>query len=151
MSEPTESPPAAPKRRPRRIFGIGAILLGVPILLWIGAGFFVARSLRYPEFVRRGGQNAFGQHVPQFKRGSITEVGAALGVEPERLDCGVVEEDGLAHHQVSVVGWYFPGKRREVVVIIPPAGAPETAMIPYVKFLLGAGYTVVASYSANDP
>lgn len=25
------------------------------------------------------------------------------------------------------------------------------AMIPYVKFLLGAGYTVVASYSANNP
>ena len=144
MSDPTESPPAAPKRRPRRIFGIGAILLGVPILLWIGAGFFVARSLRYPDFLRRGGEDAFGQHVPQFKRGSITEVGNALGVEPERLDCGVVEEDGIAHHQVSVVGWYFPGKRREVVVIIPPAGAPETAMIPYVKFLLGAGYTVVA-------
>ena len=151
MSDPTESPPAAPKRRPRRIFGIGAILLGVPTLLWIGAGFFVARSLRYPDFLRRGGQDAFGQHVPQFKRGSITDIGAALGVEPERLDCGVVEEDGIAHHQVSVVGWYFPGKRREVVVIIPPAGAPETAMIPYVKFLLGAGYTVVASYSANDP
>jgi len=50
-----------------------------------------------------------------------------------------------------VVGWYFPGKRREVVVIVPPAGAPEKAMIPYVKFLLGAGYTVVAVYSANAP
>jgi pimeloyl-ACP methyl ester carboxylesterase len=50
-----------------------------------------------------------------------------------------------------VVGWYFPGKRREVVVILPAAGAPEVAMIPYVKFLLGAGYTVVASYSANNP
>jgi hypothetical protein len=151
MSGPIESPPTAPKRRPRRIFGIGAILLGVPILLWVGAGFFVARSLRYPDFLRRGGENAFGQHVPQFKRGSITDVGRAVGVEPERLDCGVVEEDGIAHHQVSVVGWYFPGKRREVVVIVPPAGAPETAMIPYVKFLLGAGYTVVAVYSANDP
>src|SRR5271155_5418772 len=151
MSDPIESPPAAPKRRPRRIFGIGAILLGVPILLWIGAGFFVARSLRYPDFLRRGSEDTFGQHVPQFKRGSITDVAAALGVEPERLDCGVVEEDGIAHHQVSVVGWYFPGKRRDVVVIVPPAGAPEVGMIPYVKFLLGAGYTVVAVYSANNP
>jgi len=50
-----------------------------------------------------------------------------------------------------VVGWYFPGKRREVVVILPAAGAAETAMIPYVKVLLGAGYTVVATYSANNP
>jgi pimeloyl-ACP methyl ester carboxylesterase len=135
----------------RHLVVMASILFGVPTILWLGAGFLVARSLRYPEFLRRGGQDVFGQHVPSFMRGSLTDVGAALGVEPERLDCGVVEEDGIAHHQVSVVGWYFPGKRREVVVIIPPAGAPETAMIPYVKFLLGAGYTVVAVYSANNP
>jgi pimeloyl-ACP methyl ester carboxylesterase len=151
MSDPSESQPTPPKRKPRRIFGIGAILLGVPIVLWMGAAFFVARSLMYPEFFRRGGQDVFGQHVPAFKRGSVTDIGAALGVEPERLDCGVVEEDGFQHRQVSVVGWYFPGKRREVVVIVPAAGSPETAMIPYAKFLLGAGYTVVATYSANNP
>ena len=45
----------------------------------------------------------------------------------------------------------FPGKRREVVVIVPAAGAPETAIIPYAKFLLGAGYTVVEAYSCNNP
>ncbi len=151
MSDRSEFHAAAAKRKPRRIFGIGAILLGVPIILWMGAAFFVARSLMYPEFLRSGGQDVFGQHVPAFKRGSITDIGAALGVVPERLDCGVVEEDGIRHHQASVVGWYFPGKRREVVVIMPAADAPETAMIPYAKFLLGAGYTVVASYSANNP
>jgi len=151
MSDPSQSRPAAPKRRPRRIFGIGAILLGLPILLWMGAALFAARSLMYPDFLRRGGQDVFGQHVPSFKRGSVTDIGAALGADPERLDCGVVEEDGVRHREVSVVGWYFPGKRREVVVIVPAAGAPEVAMIPYAKFLLGAGYTVVATYSANNP
>ena len=151
MSDPSESQSAAARRKPRRIFGIGAILLGVPIILWMGAAFFVARSLRYPEFMRHGGEDVFGQHVPDFQRGSVTDIGAAVGIEPERLDCGVVEEDGLARHQMTVVGWYFPGKRRDVVVIVPPAGAPEVGMIPYVKFLLGAGYTVVAAYSANNP
>lgn len=151
MGDPSESQPAAGKRKPRRIFGIGAILLGVPIILWLGAAFVVARSLRYPDFLRRGGQDVFGQHVPSFKRGSITDIGKALGVEPERLDCGVVEEDGFRHHQVTVVAWYFPGRRHEAVVILPGAGAPETSMIPYVKFLLAAGYTVVATYSANNP
>ncbi len=152
MGEPAESSPAAAAHTPRRhILGMGAILLGVPLILWIGTAFIVARSLRYPEFILRGGADVFGQHVPSFKRGSLTDVGVALGVEPERLDCGVVEEDAFRHHQVSVVGWYFPGKRREVVVIIPAAGAVETSMIPYVKFLLGAGYTVVATYSANNP
>ena len=151
MSEPSESQPAQAKRRPQRIFGIGALMLGLPIILWMGAAWFVARSLRYPDFLRTGGQDVFGDHVPSFRRGSLTDIGVALGVEPERLDCGVVEEDGLGHHKVSVVGWYFPGHRREVVMIVPAAGAPETAMIPYVKFLLGAGYTVVATYSANNP
>ncbi|HZC47049.1 MAG TPA: hypothetical protein VE243_11275 [Candidatus Acidoferrum sp.] len=152
MNDPADSQPVARKRKPRRIFGVGAILLGVPIVLWMGAAFLVARSFRYPDFFRRGGQDVFGQHVPEFKRGSLTDIGTALGgLEPERLDCGVVEEDGLRHHQMSVVGWYFPGTRREVVILLPAAGAPETAMIPYVKFLLGAGYTVVAAYSSNKP
>lgn len=151
MSEPSQSGPPAPKRRARRIFAIGAILLGLPIVLWMGGALVVARSLMFPGFLRRGAQDVFGQHVPSFQRGSLTDVGVAVGVEPERLDCGVVEEDGIHHRKVSVVGWYFPGKRREVVVILPAAGAPEVAMIPYVKFLLGAGYTVVATYSANNP
>jgi len=151
MGDPPESQPAPAKHRPRRIFGIGAILLSIPIILWMGAAFFVARSLMFPEFLRRGGQDVFGQHVPGFKRGSVTDIKTALGVEPERLDCGMVEEDGIRHRQVSVVGWYFPGKRREVVVIVPAAGAPETAMIPYVRFLLDAGYTVVEAYSSNNP
>jgi pimeloyl-ACP methyl ester carboxylesterase len=154
MDDPSPAIPAKRRWKPvarRHLIAMASILFGVPFILWMGAGFIVARSLRYPEFLRSGGEDVFGQHVPQFKRGSLTDVGGALGVEPERLDCGVVEEDGISHHQLSVVGWYFPGKRREVVVIIPPAGAPETAMIPYVKFLLAGGYTVVAVYSANNP
>jgi pimeloyl-ACP methyl ester carboxylesterase len=150
MHDRAESKPVAPKRGPRRIFGVGAILLGVPILLWMGAAFFVARSLRYPDFIRRGGQDVFGEHVASSQHGSMKDIAAALGVEPTRLDCGVVAEDGFRHRQVSVIGWYFPGKRRQVVVIVPAEGAPEAGMIPYVKFLLGAGYTVVATYSADD-
>lgn len=152
MSEPAESWDTDRKPRPRRrIFGAGAILLGVPIVLWIGAACFVARSLRYPEFLRRGGQDVFGQRVPNFQRGSITDIGKALGIDPERLDSGIVEEDGIGRAKVSVVSWYFPGKRRQVVVILPGAEAPEISMIPYVKFLRDAGYTVVAAYSANNP
>jgi pimeloyl-ACP methyl ester carboxylesterase len=149
--DPAYSFPALQERKPRRIFLVGSILLSIPIILWLGAAFLVARSLRYPDFLRRGSGDVFGQHVPAFQRGSITDIGKALGVEPERLDCGIVEEDGFRHRRVSVVAWYFPGKRREVVVIVPSAGAPETAMIPYVKFLLADGYTVVATYSANNP
>ena len=151
MSEPAESPPGSQEHKPRRIFVVGAILLSVPIILWLGAAFLIARSLQYPNFLGRSSGDVFGQRVPAFQRGSITDIGKALGVEPERLDCGVVEEDGLGHRRVSVVAWYFPGKRREAVVILPSAGASEVSMVPYVKFLLADGYTVVTAYSANNP
>src|ERR1700686_1157610 len=107
MSDPSESQLAPPKRRPRRIFGIGAILLSIPIILWMGAAFFVARSLMYPEFLRQGGQDVFGQHVPPFKRGSVTDIKDALGVEPERLDYRMVEEKGFRHRQGSAGGGFF--------------------------------------------
>ena len=145
-------PAAAAKRRPRRIFSVGALILGVPILLWISASYYIARSLKYPDFLYRGnGQDVFGGHVPPLERGTLTEIRNATGIEPERYDAGIVEDEGLNARQVSVVGWYFPGPRREVVILVPAAGGTEAALIPYVKFLHAAGYTVVAMYSANNP
>src|SRR5216684_9386677 len=139
-------------RKPRRIFAVGALFLAIPALIWLVAAFFVARSLKYPAFLYQGnGQDVFGERVPMFKRGSVTDIATAIGMDPERYDAGTVEDDAWRHRQVSVVGWYFPGRRREVVVIVPAAGGSEDQLIPYVKFLHEAGYTVVASYSANNP
>ncbi len=151
-NDPAANPGVADKRRPWRIFAVGALFLAIPALIWIVAAFFVARSLRYPAFLYKGsGQDVFGEHVPGFRRGSVTDIAAAIGVEPERFDAGTVEDDAGRHRQITAAGWYFPGKRREVVVIIPAAGGSEDQLIPYVKFLHEAGYTVVASYSANNP
>ncbi len=142
----------ASKRRPQRIFAVGALLLALPVLIWVVAAFFVARSLKYPAFLYRGnGQDVSGEHVPEFQRGSIADITAGVGVEPERYDAGTVEEDGGRHRPASAVGWYFPGKRREVVIVLPAAGGSEDQIIPYAKFLHAAGYTVVGSYSANNP
>ena len=142
----------ANERKPRRIFAVGALFLAIPVLIWIVAAFFVARSLKYPAFLYQGnGQDVFGVRVPMFKRGSVTDIATAIGMDPERYDAGTVEDDAWRHHQISVVGWYFPGKRREVVVIVPAAGGSEVQLIPYIKFLHAAGYTVVANYSANNP
>jgi len=63
----------------------------------------------------------------------------------------VVEEDGFRPSQVSVVGMVFPRQAGRSGGDRARGSAPETAMIPYAKFLLGAGYTVVAVYSANHP
>jgi pimeloyl-ACP methyl ester carboxylesterase len=151
-NDPAADAGLADKRKPRRIFAVGALFLAIPALIWIVAAFFVARSLRYPAFLYKGnGQDVFGEHVPGFKRGSVSDIAAAVGVEPERFDAGTVEDDAGRHRQVSAAGWYFPGKRRAVVVILPAAGGSEVQLIPYIKFLHEAGFTVVASYSANNP
>src|ERR1700674_3066882 len=154
MSEkdPVADAGVAGKRGPRHIYAVGALFLGLPALIWIVAAIFVARSLKYPAFLYLGnGQDVFGVHVPGFKRGSVTDVAAAIGVEPERFDAGTVEDDAGRHRAVTVVGWHFPGALREVVVILPAAGASEDQLIPYIKFLHAAGYTVVANYSSNNP
>jgi pimeloyl-ACP methyl ester carboxylesterase len=150
--DPAAKPGGTKERKPKRIYTVGAVFLALPILIWVVAAYFVARSIKYPAFLYSGnGQDVFGTNVPNFKRGSITEITAAVGMEPERFDAGTVEDDAGRHRQVSVVGWYFPGKRREVVVIVPAAGGSEVQLIPYIKFLHEAGYTVVANYSANNP
>ena len=151
-NDPVTNAGAASERGPRRIILVGALFMGLPALIWIVAAIFVARSLKYPAFLYLGnGQDVFGEHVPGFKRGSVTDIAKAIGVDPERFDSGTVEDDAGRHRAVTVVGWYFPGARREVVVIVPAAGASEDSLIPYIKFLHAAGYTVVANYSSNNP
>jgi pimeloyl-ACP methyl ester carboxylesterase len=145
---PTEMPGATP----RGIFGIGSIILGVPILLWLATAFIVARSLKYPSFLYEGsGQDVFGEHVPTLSRGSLTNVRTGTGLEPQRFDSGTVEEDGFHGRDVPVISWYFAGTRPEAIVLLSAAGGNELQIIPYVKFLHAAGYTVVAAYSANNP
>ena len=105
----------------------------------------------YPEFLRRGGQDVFGEHVPPFKRGSVTDIQAALGVEPERLGLRRGRRRRFPPSPGQRGRMVFPGQAARSGGVRPSAGAPETAMIPYAKFLLGAGYTVVAAYSSNNP
>src|ERR1700730_11826003 len=145
-NDPSAGAGVASMRKPRRIFAVGALFLAIPTLIWIVRASFGARSLKSPAFLSQGnGQDVFGVRVPMFKRGSVTDIATAVGMDPERYDAGTVEDDAGRHRQVSVVGWYFPGKRREVVVIVPAAGGSEDQLIPYIKFLHGAGYTVVAN------
>ncbi len=141
-----------PEQKRRGILGVGSILLGVPLLLWMVTAFIVARSLKYPAFLYQGsGEDVFGEHVPTLTRGSVTNIRAATGLEPQRFDCGTAQEDGFRGRTVPVIGWFFAGSRREAVVLLPAAGGNELQIIPYVKFLHAAGYTVVATYSANNP
>ncbi len=50
-----------------------------------------------------------------------------------------------------MIAWFFAGNRREAIVLLSAAGGTELQIIPYIKFLHAAGYTVVAAYSANNP
>src|SRR5258708_40202867 len=80
------------KRKPRRIFAVGALFLGIPALIWIVAAFFVARSLKYPAFLYQGnGQDVFGERVPMFKRGSGPDIATPIGMDPDRNHEGTGE------------------------------------------------------------
>src|SRR5258708_12113493 len=123
-SEAADVAGVAKERRPRRIFAVGALFLAIPALIWIVAAFFVARSLKYPAFLYQGnGQDVFGERVPMFKRGSVTDIATAIGMDPERYDAGTVADDPGGHGQVTVVRSHFPGEPPDSLLITPPAGA----------------------------
>ncbi|MDO8433595.1 MAG: prolyl oligopeptidase family serine peptidase [Candidatus Binatus sp.] len=141
-----------PEPKRRGILGVGSIILGVPLLLWMVTAFIVSRSLKYPPSLEKGtGHDVLGEHIPIFTRGSVSNIRAATGLEPQRLDCGAVRDDSFRGRSVPVIGWFFAGSRPEVIVLLPPAGGDEVQIIPYVKFLHAAGYNILAAYSANNP
>lgn len=137
---------SAPKNR--RIFGVGALILAVPVVLWIGAATYVAHSLKYPAFLsENNGDDVFGAHVPTRSGQPYAEM-RALGLIPEDFKAGSII--GLGGWPVETSGWFIRGPRRAAVIIVPAAGAGLEQSIAYVRMLHEAGYSTVALDSLSS-
>ncbi len=143
---PTAKAESAPNNR--RIFGIGALILAVPVVLWIGAATYVAQSLKYPAFLsEENGDDVFGAHVPTRSGQPYAEM-RALGLLPEDFKAGSIT--GLGGWPVETSGWFIRGTRRAAVVIVPAAGASLEQSIAYIRMLHEAGYATVALDSLSS-
>ena len=138
--------------RTRRLLGIALVMLGLPTILWFGAAILIADQIRYPGFLSSpNGDDLVGANVPERTGHPYDLARAALGVMPDEFKPGAIETGGaLGGFPIEVTGLIFHGSRRATIVLIPPAGAGAEQLIPYVKFLYDAGYSVVALDSLSN-
>ncbi|HUO05619.1 MAG TPA: hypothetical protein VMU16_10530 [Candidatus Binataceae bacterium] len=127
----------------RRIFGVGAIMIGVAAALWFGAATIVARELRYPSFLDGDRGDVRGAHVPKDAPNGDPEISFGASFEPVTIFAGSGD---------SVPAWLIPAKPTVLgaVVLAPSSGAERGAMLPYAKFLHAAGLTVLAIDSGDS-
>ncbi len=123
-------------------------MLGLPVVLWIGAATFIANQIKYPIFLSSPrGDDVVGEHVPARTGHPYDLARSSIGLMPDAFKAGQVEFAGLP---VEVTGLYFRGRGNETIVLVPAAGGGTESLIPYVQFLYAAGYSVVALDSLSN-
>jgi uncharacterized protein len=128
-------------------------LLGLPVVLWVGAAVFVAHHLKFPAFLTEGsGEDVIGANVPAPTGHPYEVVREALGIVPDEFQAGMVENTAtLGGWPVDVRGWIIRGRSHDTVMLLPAAGGGPEQLVVYAKFLYDAGYTVVMLNSASNP
>jgi len=127
-------------------------MLGVPVVLWLGAAVFVAHHLKFPAFLSEGsGEDVIGANVPAPTGHPYEVARVVLGVVPDDFQAGMVENAAtLGGWPVDVRGWIIRGRTHDTVMLLPAAGGGPEQLVVYAKFLHDAGYTVVALNSASN-
>ena len=142
LVKPADNPAA----RSWRIFGVVAVIIGLPMVLIMAAVAYIAHSIRYPGFLDSpAGENVAGAHVPERSDQPYAEIRAALGVVPDDFRAKPVgDAAGLGTIAMPATGWFVAGAERKAVVIVPAAGGTAGQLIAYIKFLHDAGYATAA-------
>ncbi|MGO9454245.1 MAG: alpha/beta hydrolase [Candidatus Binataceae bacterium] len=145
-----ESSPTAPDRakpkstnHPRRFALIGAVMIGVAVVLWAGAATLVAYRIKYPTFLEDGRTDVYGPHAPAADAPIPIDPHAAFGADFENVRIPIARDNAVA-------AWMIPGKLPAAVLLVPPAGGTRRTMLPCAKFLHDAGYPVLAIDSGDD-
>ncbi len=137
------SEPSPGGNRSRRIFSVGALLLAVAAVIWFGAATFVAYRLRYPPSLADGRTDVSGPHVPRDLASSRADPKSAFGAEFENIT--LTTEDGD-----TAGAWVVRGTQPNVaVVLLPPAGGTRRMMMPWIRFIHDAGFSVLVTDSGD--
>jgi uncharacterized protein len=127
-------------------------MLGLPVVLWLGAAVLFAHHLKFPAFLTEGsGEDVIGANVPAPTGHPYEVVREALGVVPDEFQAGMVENTAtLGGWPVDVRGWIIRGRSHNTVMLLPAAGGGPEQLVVYAKFLNDAGYTIVMLNSASN-
>jgi pimeloyl-ACP methyl ester carboxylesterase len=129
MSDLTEPSPSFSKRATL----IPLALVGLGVVLWLGAATFITYHLLHPPFLDGGRGDVF-----------IASGNVPLGDDPKACcaapfeDLRITDDDG-----VTVDAWFVPGTLPSAVLLVPASGASKHAMLPYLKFLHPVGLPVL--------
>jgi pimeloyl-ACP methyl ester carboxylesterase len=108
------------------------VMIGIAVMLWIGAATFVTWHLVHPPFL----DNQLGD---VFVASEKARASAQLGSDPNSC-CGAISEE------VRVAdddGWFVPADGKFALLLIPASGASKRAMLPFLKFLHAANFPVL--------
>jgi pimeloyl-ACP methyl ester carboxylesterase len=114
-------------------------LVGLGVVLWLGAATFITWHLLHPPFLDGGHGDVF-----------IASGNVPLGDDPKSYcdapfeNLRVTDDDG-----VTVDAWFVPGTLPSAVLLIPAAGASKRALLPYLKFLHAVGFPLLAIDSSD--
>ena len=120
-----------------RAIVVPVALVGLGVVLWLGAATFISYHLLHPPFLDGG-------------RGDVlvasenARANASLARDPKSY-CDAQFE--LVHVTdaagTSVDAWFVPGTLPSAMLLIPAAGGSKRAMLPYLQFLHSVGLAVL--------
>ena len=99
--QPSEVASGRSRTHARRFAWLGAAMIGLAAVLWIGAATLVAYRLKYPPFLEEGTTDVYGMGSPT-SAGPI-DPKSAFGAEFETIQIPVSTSK-------RVPGWMIPGK-----------------------------------------
>jgi hypothetical protein len=135
---------AGSSRHSRRFALIGGVMIGLAVLLWLGAATLVAYRLKYPGFLEDGRTDVYGPAAPAKLAATAPDPRKAFGADFESVKIHLGRDR-------SVDAWMIPGKLPAAMLLVPPAGGTRHTMLPYAEFLHAAGYPILAIDSGDDP
>lgn len=126
------------RSRSRRALIVSLGMIGTAIALWIGASLFIAYQVSHPPFLGSADGNVF------IASAAARETHAGIASDP-KAECGADYSNVKIDygHGRSIAGWLVPAQRGSAIVLLPAAGASRRAMLPYLKFLHAADFSVL--------